>query len=77
MSSERLWKSVAGITCAAAMVLGAAGVAGAVTVAPTGTRTSVTTADESPIPDCHSAEHAFMGAIVNCENQHHGQSSGR
>ncbi|HZQ77658.1 MAG TPA: hypothetical protein VFE55_10035 [Acidimicrobiia bacterium] len=77
MSRDRLWKSVAGATCAAALVLGGAGVAGAVTVAPTGNATSVRTADESPIPDCHSAEHAFMGAIVNCKNQHNGQSSGR
>jgi hypothetical protein len=70
MRSETLWKSVAGVTCAAALVLGGAGVAGAVTVAPTGTRASASTASENPMPDCHSAEHAGLGLIVNCQNEH-------
>ncbi len=74
MRSQRLWKSVAGVTCAAALVLGAGGVAGAAAVAPTHARTS---ASESPTPDCHSAEHAFLGAVINCQNEHRGQSSGQ
>jgi hypothetical protein len=35
-----------------------------------GRRASVTSASDSPIPDCHSAEHAFLGAVVNGKNRH-------
>jgi hypothetical protein len=72
MSSARFWKSVAGATGALALVLGGTGVAGAVTAAPTGAHasTSNSTRADNPMPDCHSAEHAFLGAIINCQNQH-------
>ena len=77
MSSATLWKSVAGVTGALALVLGGAGVAGATAVTPNGAQLShasahATTADESPMPDCHSAEHAGFGALINCQNQHKG-----
>ena len=72
MRSATLWKSVAGVTCALALVLGGAGVAGAAaTVAPTGARTSAPwTAADSPVPDCHSAEHVGLGLLINCQNEH-------
>jgi len=70
MRNATLWKSVAGVTCAAGLVLGSAGVGGALTVTPTGVRASGSTASDGPMPDCHSAEHAGLGAIVNCKNEH-------
>ena len=70
MRNATLWKAVAGITGAAGLMLGGAGVAGAVTVAPPGVPASASTASDSPIPNCHSAEHAGLGVIVNCKNEH-------
>lgn len=69
MSSARLWKSVAGMAGAAALVLAGAGVAGAATVAPTHTARSSVSADDNPVPDCHSAEHAGFGALINCQGE--------
>jgi hypothetical protein len=74
MRTATVWKSAAGVTCAAALVLGGAGVAGAVAVAPTGGRAAVRTASDNPAPDCHSAEHAGLGMIINCQNEHKGSS---
>jgi|GEM_PF-5437788 len=72
MRSATVWKTVAGVMGALGLLLGGAGVTGAVVAAPTGHHASHSTSDESPVPDCHSAEHAFLGAIVNCKNQHQG-----
>jgi len=74
MTSATVWKSVAGVGCAAALVLGGAGVAGAAATAPAGARASASTASDSPMPDCHSAEHAGLGLIVNCKNEHRGST---
>lgn len=60
-------KSLAGVTAALALTLGGAGVAGAVTVAPAGPHASTPTASDNPAPDCHSAEHAGLGMIMNCQ----------
>ena len=70
MSHATLWKSVAGVTGALALVLGGAGTAGAVTA--TGHRASTPTASDSPTPDCHSAEHAGLGMVMNCQSEHKG-----
>ena len=72
MRSATFWKSVAGVAGALGLVLGGAGVTGAVVAAPAGHHASHSTSDDSPVPDCHSAEHAFLGLIVNCKNQHQG-----
>jgi hypothetical protein len=69
MSSARLWKSVAGAAGAFALVLGGAGIAGASTPASTGVRSPHTISSESPTPDCHSAEHAGLGMIINCQSE--------
>jgi len=69
MRNATLWKAVASVTGAAGLVLGGAGAA-AVTVAPTGVPASASTASDSPMPDCHSAEHAGLGALVNCKHEH-------
>jgi len=70
MRCATLWKSVAGVTGALALVLGSAGVAGAVTLTPTGA--GARTASENPAPDCHSAEHAGLGMVINCQSEHKG-----
>ena len=57
MSSATLWKSVAGIVGAVALVLGGA---------------SAATASDGPVPDCHSAEHAGLGLVMNCKSEHPG-----
>ena len=72
MRCATLWKPVAGVTGALALMLGSAGVAGAVTAAPTGARASTPTASENPAPDCHSAEHAGLGMVINCQSEHKG-----
>jgi hypothetical protein len=72
MRCATLWKSLAGVTGALALVLGSAGAAGAVTVAPAGARASTPSASESPTPDCHSAEHAGLGMVINCQSEHKG-----
>ncbi|HVW32504.1 MAG TPA: hypothetical protein VHL53_08205, partial [Acidimicrobiia bacterium] len=64
-----VWKSVAGVAGALGLVLGGAGIAGAATVAPSAAHASASTASDGPMPDCHSAEHAGLGAIINCQNQ--------
>ena len=58
MKNTTLWKSVAGVAGALGLLLGSAGAT--VHVA------------ESPTPDCHSAEHAGLGMVINCQNQHKG-----
>jgi hypothetical protein len=70
MRSATIWKSIAGVTGALALVLGGGGLAGAVAAAPPSHHASHTTSSDSPVPDCHSAEHAGLGLIINCKNQH-------
>ena len=73
MSRTTLWKSVAGVTGTFALMLGGAGVVGAGTVAPTIARASAPNpSDSGPAPDCHSAEHAGLGMVVNCSSEHKG-----
>jgi hypothetical protein len=72
MRSATVWKSVAGVTGVLALVLGGTGITGAATAAPTGARasTSASTASDGPMPDCHSAEHAGLGLLINCQHEH-------
>ena len=77
MRSATLGKSVAGVAAAVALVLGGAGVAGAATGAPSMNGTSASTASDSPMPDCHSAEHAGLGALINCQSQQKPGSGGQ
>jgi hypothetical protein len=76
MRSAMLWKSAAGVLGALGLMLGGAGVAGAAAVTPTAAHAPTTSASDNPMPDCHSAEHAGLGLIINCKNEHPGGDKG-
>lgn len=70
MSSATLWKSLAAVTGTFGLVLGGAGIAGAGTLGSASVHPAHgITSDDSPVPNCHSAEHAGLGMIINCQNE--------